>query len=85
MRDLRPLLMSAFLLLSCTMLYIVHSTFGALTIVFSIPVLIPVVSDTYSLPTVIELTSTFLRILAEQLPAWDSTSFLLSCRSACIC
>ena len=72
-RDLRPLLMSAFLLLSCTMLYIVHSTFGALTIVFSIPVLISVVYGNYSLTTVIALTSLFLRILAENLPAWDST------------
>lgn len=72
-RDLRPLLMSSFLLLSCTILYIVHSTFGALTIVFSLPVLISVVYGNYSLTTVIALMSLFLRIVAENLPAWDST------------
>ncbi len=72
-KDLRPLLMSAFLLLSCTMLYIVHSTFGALTMVFSLPVLISVVYGNYSLTTVIALMSLSLRILAEYLPAWDST------------
>ncbi len=71
--EYRPLLMSVFLLLGCTMLYIVHSTFGALTIVFSLPVLISVVYGNYSLTTVIALTSLFLRILSENLPAWDST------------
>ena len=72
-RDFRPLLMSSCLLLSCTMLYIVHSTFRSLTIVFSLPVLISVVYGDYSLTTVIALMSLFLRILAENLPAWDAS------------
>ena len=69
----RSFLISGFMMLSCSVLYTVHSIFTSLPVIFIVPVLIASVYGDYLLTVSLSVSGLILRVYSELMITWDPT------------
>ena len=69
----RSFLISGFMMLSCGVLYTVHSIFTSLPVIFIVPVLIASVYGDYLLTVSLSVSGLILRVYSELMITWDPT------------